>query len=161
MIHEFLGEPKQMFVVNYMTQMVRMAENLAWFSLRDNVANMLLAKFLLNDDNESMRIFERYNVCHRVVLNQELIYDHITVNRLLELCPTDEWRQIIELEFENYEANDPQNNRLDLLKELKRETFFAFRACRGFENFRTEVVGRTSRIASLLGEVYDEINGIQ
>lgn len=160
MNNEFLGEPKQIFIANYMVYLARSQDNLAWFALRDNIANMLLSKFLLGGDNESSRIFDLYNVCHRILLNQELVYDHISVERLLELCPTENWREIVGLEIELYEANDPRRNQLDLLKDLKRETFLAFRNCEGFANFRRHVMTGSARIASLLSDVYNEIYGI-
>lgn len=161
MNRENLGEPKQIFIPNYLTYMAMNPETMAWFALRDNIANMLLSKFLINGDNESSRLFDLFNVCHRILLNPELVYDHITIDRLLELCPTENWREILRLEIELYEPNDPERNQLDMLKELKRDTFVAFKTCRGFYDFRRNVMAGSDRIRSLLSDVYDEIYAIR
>lgn len=149
-------ETKNLFIINYLTQMSKLQEILAWFALKDKIINKVLDKYLIGEhvDNESRRLFDRYNICNLIVNNEELIYDDVTVNRALDLSPNDNWRIILNLIFSNYEQNDPFGNGLDMLKELQRETFQKFRRCSGFQNFQDEV--RTDRILRLFEEVYDE-----
>lgn len=142
---------------NYLTQMSRLQDVLAWFALKDRIVNKVLGKYLSGDfvDNESRRLFERYNVCNQILLNEELIFDDETVHRMLELCPNDNWRITLELLFDHFEPNNPFSN-LELLKELQEETFQRFRICPGFLRFHEEVRLRTDRILRLFERVYDE-----
>lgn len=152
---------KQIFVINYLQQMTNMAECLTWFALRDKIVNKLLSKYLNSiigmHDHESKILFDRYNICHKIILNQELIHDEVTINELLNLCPDEHWRVMLNIEFILYEANDPNRNNLNMLYELKRNTFIAFKHCTGFANFRREVNIKSENIQSMLGEIYDEI----
>lgn len=142
---------------NYLTQMSRVQDILAWFALKDKIINKVLEKFLSREpiDNESRRLFERYNLCNQILLNEELIFDEVIVNRMLALCPSDNWRITLQLLFDHFEPYNPYSN-IELLKELQEQTFQRFRICPGFLRFAGDVRLRTDRIMGLFEEVYNE-----
>lgn len=157
------AEARNLFILNYLEQMDKLDQCLTWFSLRDNVMSKILAKYFVSEnvDNNSRILFDRYRVCKNILLNPELIYDDLTVNELYQNCPTDDWKVILELEFEQYDPLDPTNNTLDLLNELKRITFIAFKECEGFARFRRDVMNRSDSVIALMSQTFDEINGIR
>lgn len=145
------------YIQNYLTQMSRLQDILAWFALKDKIVNMVMNKYLSCEfiDNESRRLFERYNLCNRILLNEELIFDDETVHQMLDLCPNENWRITLNILFDHFEPNNPYSN-LELLKELQEETFQRFRLCTGFLRFHEEIRLRTNRILELFEEVYNE-----
>lgn len=157
------AEARNLFIINYLEQMEKLDQCLTWFSLRDNVMSRILAKYFLSEniDNNSRILLNRYNICKNILLNPELVYDEVTTNELYQNCPSDDWRVILELEFEQYDPLDPLNNTLDLLNELKRITFASFKECEGFARFRRDVMNRNDNVIALMSQTFDEINNVR
>lgn len=150
-----------MFINNYVSKMISFSECLTWFILHDKIINKLVDKYFNEQDineNESKLLFDRYNMCNRILLNQELIFDEETVNQMLDLCPDETWRTSIQIDFDQYNPMDATRCRLDMLDQLRLFTFHNFRQSTGLERFRGDI--HSQKIQILLGEIYDDINGI-
>lgn len=130
--------------------------NTFYYLIKDATLNELFAKYIFNTFCyiEELKHLERLNLCENILKNPRLIFSEDTVNRLISLCPTDDWKKAMELEFENYKMNAPME--LKRLFRLKLTSFTQLRKSNIYDMFHTEMIHQTKHIKDLLTEIYVE-----
>lgn len=151
-------EARQTFVINYMSQMAALGDQLENLIKCDNVVNRVFERFLQNNDIdiESKIYFKRFNMAKKIIRSPELLFDLDFINDFLDICPPNYWRESLETEFTLY---SPQEfNGLDLLREFRDLSFNQVVLTTGYERFCNEISLISDRIVELLHEVFTSIN---
>lgn len=130
--------------------------NTFYYTIRDTTINKLFAKYIFNTFcyNEELEQLKRLNLCEKILNNPRLIFAEDTVKQLISLCSTDDWKQRIKSEFENYKIHAPME--LKQLFRLKLASFTQLKRSNIYNMFHTEMIHQTKHIKNLLTEIYVE-----
>lgn len=156
------------------TQISRMknSDHLDQLILHDQIINNLIRKYFnenidKNDFNgvDSKLLFDRYNICHKILTNTKLVYDKESVKKLFDLCPNDYVRITVQIDFHTFDPLDPKKCKLDTLEYLKLRTSEKILHSRTLERFRNDLnqidvnnYSKTVKIKLYLDEIHDEIH---
>lgn len=153
---------KREFIHSQISKLILKSDDLVQFIMYDKIINQLIQKYFgLTDLNEtnSKLLLDRLNLCHRFITNPELSYDKDSVDEMLGLCPNDYWSAQVGIDFHNFDLFDPAKCTLDTLKLLRQNTLEAFKNSSGLKRFCREFTSNLPYIKSLLGDIYDGIDG--
>lgn len=123
-MNQFPSE-KHIFIHSQISKM-KNSNHLKQLVLHDKIINKLIRKYF--DENidknnfggiDSKLLFNRYDLCHKILTNTKLVYDEESVKKLLDLCPNDYVRVTVQIDFHTFDPLDPHKCRLDTLEYLK------------------------------------------
>lgn len=163
--HFFLQDMAQnLFIQESLDQFTRrnlriyVMMNSFYYTIKNTVLNRLFEKYIFNTRCyfEEHKKLKRLNLCTSILKNPRLIFAEDTVHQLLSLCPNDNWKHIINSEFDNYKSYAPIE--LKQLFRLKHTTFGELWKSHVYEMFHTEIIHQTKHIRDLLCEVYVELH---
>lgn len=127
-----------------------------YYTIRDFTINELVEKYIFNTFCyiEEHRQLRRLNLCRAILNSPRLIFAEDMVKELLSLCPNDDWKNKMVLEFENYKTNAPTE--LKQVLRLKQTTFEQLRKSNIHGMFHIKMIHQTKHIKNLLSEIYVE-----